>query len=243
MPAGQTSPAAQFVTEWQAFARGAEWRAFARRAKDSDVRRAWAQWRAFGAKRDRAAPLVATASDEDVASVVSNVGVARIEHALSHATAVELRAHVLAARDSGQKAQAQQASPEVLSAMDADSDAVSRWDVRLAWDAPVRRAVRELLKEGSALGDALRSLSGGDEAVLLECAAIISTEGAAPQVVHSDTISTEDGPQMFTTFVALQDVAPHHGPTRFLPRTHAAFLGTGAHRDFSGDEPRFYERV
>ena len=48
---------------------------------------------------------------------------------------------------------------------------------------------------------------------------------------------------MFTTFVALQDVAPHHGPTRFLPRTHAAFLGTGAHRDFSGDEPRFYERV
>ena len=126
MPAGQTSPAAQFVTEWQAFARGAEWRAFARRAKDSDVRRAWAQWRAFGAERDRAAPLVATASDEDVASVVSNVGVARIEHALSHATAAELRAHVLAARDSGQKAQAQQVSPEVLSAMDADSDAVSR---------------------------------------------------------------------------------------------------------------------
>ena len=182
MPAGQTSPAAQFVTEWQAFARGAEWRAFARRAKDSDVRRAWAQWRAFGAESDRAAPLVPTASDEDVASVVSDVGVARIERALSHATAAELRAHVLAARDSGQASAAQQVSPEVLSAMDADSDAVSRWDVRLAWDAPVRRAVRELLREGGTLGDALRSLSGGDEALLLECAAIISTEGAAPQV-------------------------------------------------------------
>ena len=180
--------------------------------------------------------------------VVADVGVVRIESVLSQAATAELRAHVLAERDlhtatkaGGESRAPAQESPGVLSERDAGSETVSRWDVRLAWDAPVREAVRELLREGSALGDTLRLLSGGDDAELLECAAIISVEGAAPQIVHSDTIPTADGPQMFTAFVALQDIASHHGPTRFLPRTHAAFVGTSAHLSFGRDEPGFYE--
>jgi hypothetical protein len=254
------SPSSQFVMEWQAFARGVEWQAFARRAKDKDTLRAWTQWRSFGAEFDRAAQLRPTVgTGEEAASVVTDVGVARLESVLSRALATELRTHVLAVRDANlahaaaarahesagaaSGAQVVAEPPGVLSAMDAGSDAVTRWDVRLAWDAPVRKAVAEMLREGGALGDALQTLSGGDAAELVECAAIITAEGAAPQIVHSDTTPTlaEAGPQLHTAFVALQDIAPHNGPTRFLPRTHAGFVGTSAHLAFGRDEPCFYE--
>jgi hypothetical protein len=110
----------------------------------------------------------------------------------------------------------------VLSATNAGSQTVTRWDVRLPWDDVVRDAVHEILGKGpTSLGHAFSTLSGGDSAALFECAAIISCEGAAPQRVHSDTVyDAIEGPHLHTAFVALQDVKPHQGPTRFLPETH-----------------------
>ena len=42
-----------------------------------------------------------------------------------------------------------------------------------------------------------------DQAELFECAALITAEGAAPQVLHSDTVLSRD-PQLFTATIALQ---------------------------------------
>ena len=238
-PSADVSPASQFVAEWQVFTRGAEWQAFSQQETDKGTLQAWRQWRAFGAEHDRAMPLVATTvAGVDAAAVVASVGVVRLDAVLSRTTAARLRAYVLTARDAG----AGELS-RVLSARDTGRDVVTRWDIRLPWDAPVQAAVREMLREGGQLGDALRTLSGGDEAELIECASIISAEGAAPQVVHSDTVAefAEEGPQLHTAFIALQDVAPHHGPTRFLASTHCASLGVSTHQAVGRDEPGFYE--
>ena len=57
----------------------------------------------------------------------------------------------------------------------------------------------------SSLGHALCALSGGDNAPLFECAAIISTEGCAPQIVHADTVPTEAGAVLHTAMNADYD--------------------------------------
>ena len=95
-----------------------------------------------------------------------------------------------------------------------------RWDLRLPTDAPVvRTALSELLAPEAALGGALDTLAGGSEAQLWELAAIVSAPGAAPQVVHADTV-WQPTPLLFTAFIALQDISREMGPTRFIPRTH-----------------------
>mmetsp|Transcript_27746 Transcript_27746/g.55842 ORF Transcript_27746/g.55842 Transcript_27746/m.55842 type:complete len:186 (+) Transcript_27746:1813-2370(+) len=57
---------------------------------------------------------------------------------------------------------------------------------------------------------------------------MISMVGAAPQILHPDTVFTPT-PQMFTAFVALQDVSRSQGPTRFLPGSHDGEQGALAH--------------
>ena len=234
-----------FVTEWQAFASGAT-------AKNrSDVaKQAWNQWRAFGGESDRALPMLAGDAETDdfvgvgeAAGRVTKVGVARIDGCLSATTASDLRSYILAHRDASVAAAAADSEKgaqhlsRVLSPRDAGSEAVTRWDVRLPWDAIIRDAVTEMMGDGPrSLGHALSALSGGDEAELFECAAIISAVGAAPQIVHSDTVfeagRSHLGPLLHTAFVALQDVTLLQGPTRFLLSTHTcteshAQLGSG----------------
>jgi len=202
-----------------------EWKTFASRAMKKDrsnvARRAWTQWEAFGGESDRATPLVAIAS-EDAASAVREVGVVRLDGCLSEATAATLRQFILARRDCSTAGDSEARSLQlsrVLCAKDADASHETRWDVRLPWDDVVRGAVAELLAPGGRLGDAFDSLSGGGRAELFECAAVISSQGAPPQIVHSDTVMSDQA-VLHTAFVALQDVEACQGPTRFLPSTH-----------------------
>ena len=214
-----------FVRAWQAFARGAT-----KRARSNAAERAWTQWRAFGGEDDRALPLHAMPAGEDGhASCVERTGVVRIDGCLSAASAEGLRDFVLATRDEGvalaakDKEKGAERLSRVLSARDVDSEAESRWDVRLPWSTVVRDAVHEMMgarDDPASLGHALSVLSGGDSALLFECAAVVSTEGCAPQIVHADTVPSEAGAVLHTAFVALQDISAHQGPTRFLPHTH-----------------------
>jgi ectoine hydroxylase-related dioxygenase (phytanoyl-CoA dioxygenase family) len=229
-----------FVLEWQAFASGA----IATNRNDVAAK-AWTQWEAFGGANNRATPLLAFPAGEtiEVASRVRLAGVARMDRCLSAASAAGLRAFVLASRDesvtraaSDKKAGATELS-RVLSPRDVGSSVVTRWDVRLPWVEIVRDCMHELMgapDDASSLGHALSALSGGDSAQLFECAAVISAEGAAPQIVHADTIQTAAGAQLFTVFVALQEIADHQGPTRFLPYTHTCTI---SHRELERDSP------
>ena len=227
-----------FVSEWQAFASGATAKA---RTKAAEL--AWTQWRAFGGDDDRAAPLHALVAGEDPASSVHRLGVVRIDGCLSAASADGLRAFVLATRDAGvalaatdKEAGAERLS-RVLSPRDVGSTTETRWDVRLPWSSVVHEAVHEMMgarDDPSSLGHALCALSGGDSAELFECAAVVSTRGSAPQIVHADTVPTEAGAVLHTAFVALQDISEHQGPTRFLPYTHTC---THSHGELERDTP------
>ena len=94
-----------------------------------------------------------------------------------------------------------------------------RWDIRLSTEHPiVRQALAEVLADGSALGTAFETL-GGRDAALWEVACIVSSPGAAPQIVHADAVWTPE-PLLITCFIALQPVTRDMGPTRFLPHTH-----------------------
>ena len=260
------TPVNQFIAEWRTFTHGAEWQAFMRQHSHRDVALAWNQWRAFGAEHDRALPLLAedTASDRDswrqryapdedrIAAAMETAGVVRLDAILSQATAVELRKYILAERDRIDVDTTRRLAGDSLSRVLSPSNSGSgrgpskgeatttRWDVRLPWDAPVERAVHEML--AGPLGEALHALSGGGEAPLFECAAIISAEGAAPQVLHSDTVLT-DGLQLFTAFVAMQDIAPHMGPTRFLPATHQGADCASSHKKVARGEMELCEKA
>ena len=220
-----------FVREWQAFASGATAKA---RAKTAE--RAWTQWRAFGGEDDRARPLHAIVAGEDAASRVHQLGVVRIDGCLSAASAEGLRAFVLATRDASvalaaeDKTAGAERLSRVLSPRDVHSEVETRWDVRLPWTRVVREAVHEMMgvrDDDASLGHALCILSGGDGARLFECAAVVSTEGCAPQIVHADTVPSEAGAVLHTAFVALQDISEHQGPTRFLPYTHTCTRSHG----------------
>ena len=171
-------------------------------------RRAWSQFRAFG--EEGAAPALedlGSGGGAEAARVVAESGVVRLSGALSSETSAKLRQFILNERDVGAEivalddARSAELFSRVLSASSDTSAPTTRWDVRLPWDPPVEQAVREMLSEGSVLGDAFCTLSGGDAAVLWECAAIISRVGAAPQIVHGDTVFTKE-PELHTAFVA-----------------------------------------
>ena len=85
----------------------------------------------------------------------------------------------------------------------------------------VRRALRELLQEGAALGGAFELLGGGRGAELWELSAMISSPGAAAQIVHADCDGAPNPPLLHTAFVALQTVTRALGPTRWLPYSHS----------------------
>ena len=157
-----------------------------------------------------ALPLT-TIPDEPASTTVRRAGVARLDGVLTPTTAARLRAHVLDHINNENNEYS-----EVLSPRAADGAAQTRWDLRLPLAAPVRAALRELLR--GPLGDAFSDLCGSN-AELWELAALVSAGGAAPQLVHADVLWDPD-PLLFTAFVALQDVSPALGPTRFFPGTH-----------------------
>ena len=173
-------------------------------------------------------PLPLSVSVAECVARVNEEGVARVR-AMSASTAAALRTSILeeleAARISepGAGCARDGGSARCFSAVLAPSagEVETRWDLRLALSPPVRAALRELFAgDGAALGMAMEDLVGA-EAELWEMAALVSAPGATAQPVHSDTIFSHE-PCLFTAFVALQDVAPSLGPTRFVMRSHTA---------------------
>jgi hypothetical protein len=226
-------PVSAFATEWKAFAAK-------NIAKDraNVATKAWAQHRAY----PPASALSPIAIDRCPVAAVELDGVVRLPELLDRATATQLRAAVLAQRDESRaRVQADPAAfgslfSRVLSPTDTDATAASRWDVRLPWNGDVRAAVTALCR--GPLGGALRSLSGGGDAELWECAAIVVASGAAPQILHGDT-HFQQRPQVFTAFVALQNTREHQGPTRFVPRSHTGSAGAREHRALGADAERY----
>lgn len=95
----------------------------------------------------------------------------------------------------------------------------NRHDLKLDLTPPVDEAVGALLR---TLGPTLSSCLGAD-AVLYECAALISDPHAPAQPIHPDTPYRDDQDlAVLTAFVALQPIDETMGPTAFIPGTHTA---------------------
>ena len=194
-----------------------EWRAFeqvfAGRQASGSSETAWAQQEAFELRGDVYA-LEPHAPDQLVAAVRRNGrgGVARLPRAVAVDRARALRDHVLRVRDE---------SPLVGDILGPSDNSIpgapqTRWDVFMdPADPEVASVVQELLT--GPVGAAFAELCGPG-AVLRECSAVVSAPGSPPQPCHSDTKWTEDL-VLATCFVALQDIGPELGPTRFLPDT------------------------
>jgi len=178
---------------------------------------------------------LALSAASETTSDLADRGVARIGGVLSANAAAVLRVEVLrqlagvrqaAGLDDGEAAS--RLSSVLSSVADPEREEATRWDLRLRLTRPVRSAVREALTQ-RALTDALVAAAGAD-AELWECAALISAPGAAPQPLHADTLWDQEG-VLFSTFIALQDVTPAMGPTRFLVGSHTL----EAHEAFDDD--------
>eukprot|EP00928_Gymnodinium_smaydae_P078945 TRINITY_DN62998_c0_g1_i1.p1 TRINITY_DN62998_c0_g1~~TRINITY_DN62998_c0_g1_i1.p1 ORF type:complete len:303 (+),score=48.49 TRINITY_DN62998_c0_g1_i1:44-910(+) len=75
----------------------------------------------------------------------------------------------------------------------------------------------------SKLSDVYKRLVGQD-AKLVEFGLITSCPGAPMQDIHADVNFDSDARQIFTSFVALQDVTEQMGPTQVWSGTHTAYF-------------------
>ena len=153
---------------------------------------------------------------DSVASAVREFGVARVNGALSEATALKLRAFVAEERCRAEADVSQGKIPRLWRFADVLLKK-HRSDVLLPLDSEiVADALRELLesKVGSAIEDIL-----GSSARLRELSCLVADPGAPRQVVHPDTPWRTD-PALLTCFVSLQQVDDTMGPTLFFPETH-----------------------
>ena len=91
-------------------------------------------------------------------------------------------------------------------------------------------SLRELLGEGSPLGDLFSEMCGGDDAECYDLFAMRTEAGAARQNIHFDT-PYQKTPALFCAFIALQDVKYSMGTTVFIPGTH---LNTAQRRAYDG---------
>lgn len=170
-------------------------------------------------------PSVAACDD------VRRDGAARVKTGCSAAEIEALRAFVLRTVASGSR-------PVVdwcVSA--APGGPETRLDLPLPLGAPaVRAALRGMLAEGTASGDALAALAG-DDAELFELAVLVSAPGAPPQSIHADT-PFSPRPTSHTCFMALQDVSRPMGPTMVLLGTHRERAHDGL-RDCGPDDAKW----
>tara|TARA_B100000683_G_scaffold272450_1_gene315662 strand:- start:14143 stop:15282 length:1140 start_codon:yes stop_codon:yes gene_type:complete len=150
----------------------------------------------------------------EVRGVVEARGVVRVNDVLSEEASAEMSRYVdetLRANDAGTT---RDLSMETFGNVYCKKN---RWDLKLAYDAPVRRALGECVR---SMREVLTTTCGED-AELVELAALVSDPGSTRQPVHPDTAYRRD-PSVFTCFVALQDVERDMGPTLFIPGTNNA---------------------
>ena len=183
-------------------------------------------------------PAVQLAMEQ--AKVVRKEGVIRIDSAISHKTADNLRVHIL---------QQQQ-----IAAIETDRDVTlsriyygveqrrkSRCDLQLSllrggFSAYLgdEKAFDLSYKEPHTVADALQEMLGKDGSLrhlyenlvtpngeLYELAAVITNPGSNRQMVHPDLPYNSKAP-LYVIFLALQDVTENMGPTSFLLRTHTS---------------------
>lgn len=172
--------------------------------------------------------MEAVGGEEDagvVGAAVMARGVVRVNDVLSEEASAEMLRYVdetLRANDAGGKNLSMETFGNVYCKK-------NRWDLKLAYDAPVRKALGECVK---SMREVLRTTCGED-AELVELAALVSDPGSTRQPVHPDTAYRRD-PSVFTCFVALQDVERDMGPTLFIPGTNNA----QAHVEFREGQER-----
>ncbi|KAL1528036.1 hypothetical protein AB1Y20_009405 [Prymnesium parvum] len=169
------------------------------------------------------------------AAVLSD-GVGRTDRSLSAHTAAALRAYALGLIEEDAATPCSDGFSTVLSERAAPGAVQTRWDIRLPLVPLVEAALAELLKPGTPLTVALERVAGGLEAELYELGTFVSQPGAAAQLIHADTLFSDE-PCLFTATVALQDVREESGPTLFLPGTHTA----EAHAAFDDDVDSFFD--
>ena len=112
-----------------------------------------------------------------------------------------------------------------------------RWDMYMPTDGVFGCALDAMLRGPDApLGGLFRELfAGAGAARFHEWACLVSDAGAPKQPTHPDNSFVAGQPaQLYTAFVALQDVEIDMGPTTFLPRTH----NDGAKHALFNDEAR-----
>ena len=168
--------------------------------------------------RARSSGIEASSSVEDD---LKSRGVARVNDVLSASSSAEMLTYVDAAlRANDARLDGKNLSMEAFGNVYCKKN---RWDLKLSFDPVVRRALGECVR---SMGSALVSACGED-ATLVELAALVSDPGSTRQPVHPDTAYRSD-PSVFTCFVALQDVERDMGPTLFIPGTNNA----QAHAEF-----------
>jgi ectoine hydroxylase-related dioxygenase (phytanoyl-CoA dioxygenase family) len=141
-------------------------------------------------------------------------GVARVDGVMSERASEEMRRYVDETLTASEATKGGALSTEVFGNVYCKKN---RWDLKLAYDAPVREGLRECVR---SMKDVLLDACGGD-AKLVELAALVSDPGSTRQPVHPDTAYRRDS-SVFTCFVALQDVERDMGPTLFIPGTNNA---------------------
>lgn len=160
------------------------------------------------------------AQGKELAKVLQQRGVVRVDQVLSDETADQLRAFLYQLRHESESLVAAGTIPPIRRF----ADVLLR---RNRCDMPVplgpdivTRALDEILLQSPA-GEMVRNLLT-DGAVLYELSCLMSDPGSQRQVVHPDTpYSTQfDDPVLYTCFVALQDITIDMGPTTWLPGTH-----------------------
>ena len=107
----------------------------------------------------------------------------------------------------------------------------SRFDFKLPMNDLLMDTMKNLLKDGTLLGDTIDLLAGGD-AELLELACFVTKNLAKPQILHSDTLYSEKA-VTFTCFIALQDIVDEMGPTIFITKSHTEKF----HKKFDTSKP------
>lgn len=159
----------------------------------------------------------ATSKRSALAKEMRQMGVVRIDNAITPETADALREFVDAERAEASAEVA--AGQRELKTRFANLVLLeNRCDLLLPLHGPPVNALQEMLGAESVLGNFLEELVGRD-ATFNELACLISEPGSKQQPIHPDTHYTPI-PPLYACFVALQDVDVDMGPTVYLPGTH-----------------------
>eukprot|EP00658_Telonema_sp_P-2_P060486 TRINITY_DN49397_c0_g1_i1.p1 TRINITY_DN49397_c0_g1~~TRINITY_DN49397_c0_g1_i1.p1 ORF type:complete len:349 (-),score=88.12 TRINITY_DN49397_c0_g1_i1:341-1387(-) len=180
--------------------------------------------------------LVASDSVREAVTTLREKGCVRLNQVLSESSCDELLAAVEAQLHAKTSTLAED---ELIPASGFGTVLVrnNRYDMYIPHEGVYAHALDQMLGAGNShpiLGDFFRELFEGKDlskAVVRELSTLIADPGAPRQPLHPD-VHFHPYPQLYSCFVALQDVDESMGPTVFLPGTHNEL----DHATFNGPE-------